>query len=161
MSDDVQGGDGSASRAWITDGIVAGGVAAVLSGIPSTVIAVGRGDDPLESTAAAGSILVSDESAKLLRLAAAVPVHVALSLGWGVILSRVLPRRATIAWGAAAGLCIAALDLGLIGRRFARIHALPLGPQIADHVAYGAVVGAVLRRRRTHRRAPNEYSVGL
>jgi hypothetical protein len=159
MSDDVQGGDGSASRAWITDGIAAGGVAAVLSGIPSTVTAVARGHDPLEATAAAGSILVSHESAKLLRLAAAVPVHVALSLGWGVVLSVVLPRRATIAWGAVAGLCIAALDLGVIGRRFARIDALPLGPQIADHAAYGAVVGAVLRRRRTRRRAPSEYSV--
>ena len=161
MSDDVQGGRGSASRAWITDGIAAGGVAAVLSGIPSTVIAVARGDDPLESTAAAGSIVVSNESGKLLRLAAAVPVHVALSVGWGVVLSVVLPRRATIAWGAAAGLCIAALDLGVIGRQFARIDALPLGPQIADHTAYGAVVGAVLRRRRTRRRAPNEYSVRL
>ena len=161
MSDDVQGGRGSASRAWITDGIAAGGVAAVLSGIPSTVIAVARGDDPLESTAAAGSIVVSDESGRLSRMAAAVPVHVALSVGWGVVLSVVLPRRATIAWGAAAGLCIAALDLGVVGRRFARIHALPLGPQIADHTAYGAVVGAVLRRRRTRRQTPNEYSVGL
>jgi hypothetical protein len=141
----------------ITDGIAAGGVAAVLSGIPSTAIAVARGEDPLEATAAAGSILVSDESGRLLRLAAAVPVHVALSLGWGVLLSALLPRRATIAWGAAAGLCIAALDLGVVGRRFARIRALPLGPQIADHVAFGAVVGAVLRRRRTS----YEYSVGL
>jgi hypothetical protein len=144
----------------ISDGIAAGSVAAVLSGIPSTVIAIARGNDPLEATAAAGSILVSDESAKWLRLAAAVPVHVALSLGWGVVLSALLPRRATIAWGAAAGLCIAALDLGVIGRRFARIDALPLAPQIADHVAFGAVVGAVLRYRRTRRHAPNEYSVG-
>jgi hypothetical protein len=149
MSEDVQSGDESALVAWITDGIAAGGVAAVLSGIPSTVIAIARGDDPLESTAAAGSILVSHEAGRLLRLAAAVPVHVALSLGWGVVLSALLPRRATIVWGAAAGLCIAALDLGVIGRRFPRINALPLGPQIADHVAYGAVVGAVLRKRRT------------
>jgi hypothetical protein len=149
MSDDVQGGDGSASLAWITDGIAAGGVAAVLSGIPSTAIAVARGDDPLEPTAAAGSILVSRDSKMLLRLAAAVPVHVALSLGWGVVLSALLPRRATIAWGAAAGLCIAALDLGVIGRCFPRIDSLPLGPQVADHVAFGIVVGAVLRKRRT------------
>jgi hypothetical protein len=133
----------------------------VLSGIPSTVIAVARGDDPLEATLAAGSILVPDERHKPLRLAAAVPVHAALSVGWGVVLSALLPRRATIAWGAVAGLGIAALDLGVIGPRFARINALPLGPQIADHVAYGAVVGAVLHRRRTRRRAPSEYSVGL
>jgi hypothetical protein len=154
MSHDVQGGDGGASRAWITDGMAAGAVAAVLSGIPSTVIAVARGDDPLESTAAVGSILVPDESGKLLRLAAAVPVHVALSVGWGVVLSALLPRRATIAWGAAAGLCIAALDLGVIGRRFGRIDALPLGPQIADHLAFGVVAGVVLRRRRSRRVPP-------
>jgi hypothetical protein len=130
------------------DGIAAGGVAAVLSGIPSTVIALTRGDDPLEATVAAGSILLPPRSSKWSHLAAAVPVHVALSLGWGVVLSALLPRRATIAWAAVAGLCIAAVDLGVIGRRFARINALPLGPQIADHVAYGVVVGAVLRKRR-------------
>ena len=138
-----------AGTAWIADGIAAGGVAAVLGGIPSTVIAIARGDDPLEATAAAGSILVSRRSGNSLRLAAAIPVHVALSLGWGVVLSALLPRRATIAWGAAAGLGIAALDLGVIGRRFERIHALTLGPQIADHVAFGVVVGTVLRKRRT------------
>jgi hypothetical protein len=151
MFEDVQSGDESTWLPLIADGIAAGGVAGVLSGIPSTVIAIARGDDPLEATAAAGSMLVSNESGKLLRLAAAVPVHAALSLGWGVVLSALLPRRATIAWGAAAGLCIAALDLGVIGRRFPRIDALPLGPQVADHVAYGAVVGTVLRRRRTRR----------
>src|SRR5918996_2888618 len=124
-----EGVEEGAGTAWIADGIAAGGVAAVLSGIPSTVIAMARGDDPLEATAAAGSILVSDDSGTLLRLAAAVPVHVAISLGWGVILSALLPRRATMAWGAAAGLCIAALDLGVIGRRFAHIRALPLAPQ--------------------------------
>jgi hypothetical protein len=132
----------------MADGIAAGGVAAVLSGIPSTVIALARGDDPLEATLAAGSILLPPQSGMRSHLAAAVPVHLALSLGWGVVLSALLPRRATIAWGAVAGLCIAALDLGVIGRRFARIDALPLGPQIADHVAYGIVVGAVLQKRR-------------
>jgi hypothetical protein len=132
----------------MADGIAAGGVAAVVSGIPSTAIALARGEDPLEATVAAGSILLSPRNGKWSHLAAAVPVHVALSLGWGVVLSALLPRRATIAWGAVGGLCIAALDLGVIGRRFARINALPLGPQIADHVAYGIVVGAVLRKRR-------------
>jgi hypothetical protein len=113
------------------------------------VIALARGDDPLEAAVAAGSILLPPKNGKWSHLTAAVPVHVALSLGWGVVLSALLPRRATIAWGAVAGLCIAALDLGVIGRRFARINDLPLGPQIADHVAYGMVVGAVLRKRRT------------
>ena len=43
--------------------------------------------------------------------------------------------------GALAGLAIAALDLGLVGRRFPRIAALPLLPQLADHAAFGAIAG--------------------
>jgi hypothetical protein len=46
------------------------------------------------------------------------------------------------------GLAIAALDLGIGGRLFPRIRALPPAPQVADHVAYGATVGYVLARRR-------------
>jgi hypothetical protein len=79
---------------------------------------------------------------------AAGAVHLTVSLGWALVLARVLPRRHTAAWGAAAGLGIAALDLGIVGRRLPRIRALPLGPQLVDHALYGAVVGAVLARRR-------------
>ena len=82
---------------------------------------------------------------------AAAPVHLALSLGWGVVLAAALPRRRTLAAGALAGLAIAALDLGLVGRRFERIRSLPVAPQLADHVAFGVVVGAVVKRRRRHR----------
>ncbi len=49
---------------------------------------------------------------------------------------------------ALAGLAIAALDLGVVGRRYPRIRALATMPQVLDHVAYGATVGAVLSRRR-------------
>ena len=130
------------------DGLAAGAVAAVLSGVPSTVHALASGRDPLEATLAAGTILRPGETRPERLLAAAVPVHLALSLGWGVVLARVLPRRPSLAAGAAAGLAIAALDLGLAGgRRLPRIRALPLGAQVADHVAYGIVVAAVLRSR--------------
>ena len=76
-----------------------------------------------------------------------MPVHLALSLGWALVLARALPRRRPTLEGAAAGLAIAALDLGLLGRRLPAIRALPVLPQVADHVAYGAVVGAILGRR--------------
>jgi hypothetical protein len=56
-------------------------------------------------------------------------------------------RRGVVA-GALAGLGIAALDLGLVGRRFPRVRALPLAPQVADHLVYGMTVGHVLARRR-------------
>ena len=131
----------------ITDALAAGAVAAVVSGAPSTAYALVRGRDPLEATLAVGSILLPREPRRSPLLAAAVPVHVGVSLGWALALAAVLPRRRTALAGAAAGLAIAALDLGVLGRRFPRINALPLAPQLADHVAYGTTVGWVLSRR--------------
>ena len=124
----------------------AGLFAAVVSGAPSTVHALATGRNPLEATEAAGSILLPNERRRGRLLAAAVPVHLGISIGWAVALSSVLPRRNTVLAGAAAGLAIAVIDLGVIGRRFERIRSLPLGPQLADHVAYGATVGVALRR---------------
>ncbi len=118
--------------------------AAALSGIPSTLHAVATGRDPLEATRAAGSILLPGERRTLALVAAAAPVHLALSLGWAVVLGRLRVRGPLR--GALAGLTICVLDLGVVGRRFPRVRALPLGPQVADHLAYGAVVGLVLDR---------------
>src|SRR5919202_1537039 len=102
-------------------GIRAGAVAAVASGLPSTAYALASGRDPLEATLAAGSIVLPNEHRRNVLLAAAVPVHFAISIGWAV-----------------------ALDRGVIGRRYPRMRALPFVPQLADHVAYGAIVGALL-----------------
>lgn len=120
----------------------AGGVAAVLSGAPSTLHALATGRDPLAATLAVGSILLPGETRRSRLLAAAVPAHLALSFGWAVVLDRAEVRTARA--GAVAGLAIAAFDLGVVGGRFPRIRALPLGPQLADHVAYGAIVGRLL-----------------
>ena len=73
-----------------------------------------------------------------------MPVHLALSLGWTLALDRAGVRTAR--GGALAGLAIAALDLGVAGRRFPRVRALPLGPQLADHAAFGAIAGLLLGR---------------
>jgi hypothetical protein len=132
----------------VRDAFAAGVVAAVVSGTPSTTHALLTGRSPLEGALAAGSLLLPHEQRSGRLLLGAVPVHLALSLGWALALAAVLPRRWTVALGALAGLGIAALDLGVIGRRFGRIRALPQAPQVADHVAYGATVGAVLRYRR-------------
>jgi hypothetical protein len=48
-----------------------------------------------------------------------------------------------VLWGVLGGLAIAAVDLGVIGRRRPAIRALPLLPQLADHALFGAVVGAL------------------
>jgi hypothetical protein len=117
--------------------------AALLSGAPSTVHALATGRDPLEATLAAGSILLPRETDRARLAAAAVPVHLALSLGWTAVLDRAGVRTARR--GALAGLAIAALDLGLVGRRHPRVRALPLLPQVADHVAFGIVAALFLR----------------
>ncbi len=119
---------------------------AALSGAPSTLHALATGRDPLEAALAAGSIILPRESRRGWLLAAAVPVHLGISLGWALALERVHVRGAR--QGALAGLAIAALDLGLIARRFPRVGALPLVPQLADHAAFGAVAGRLLASRR-------------
>ena len=71
--------------------------------------------------------------------------HTALTVWWTTVLATALPRRRTVAWGAVGGLAIGVVDLGIARRRFPAIAALPTVPQLLDHVAFGALVGAVLR----------------
>jgi hypothetical protein len=131
------------------DALHAGLVAALVSGAPSTAIALARGDDLLEGGRGAGSIVLPHETRTLPLLAAALPVHLALSVGWAFALERALPRGREPLGGLLGGLAIAALDLELIGRRLPRIRALPQPRQWVDHAAYGLTVGAVLARRRS------------
>jgi hypothetical protein len=126
------------------DIVVAGLTAAVLSGLPSISVTVARGDDVIASTRAIGS-MVSAEPAR--QVPAGAFLHVAISLGWAVVLALLLPRRRPVVEGMLAGAAIAALDLGAIGRRIPKIRALPQSPQWADHLAYGVIVSMVLDRR--------------
>jgi hypothetical protein len=119
--------------------------AAALSGIPSTLHALVTGRDPLEAALAAGSVLLPRETSRAKLAAAAVPVHLALSLGWTLALDRAGVRTAR--GGALAGLAIAALDLGIGSQMFPSVRALPLGPQLADHAAFGAVAARLLDPR--------------
>jgi hypothetical protein len=135
----------------LADALAAGTAGALLSAVPSTTWTLVRGESVLEGAAAAGSILLPLERRALPLLAAAVPVHVALSLGWAFVLSAAVPRGREVGGAVGGALAIAALDLGLVARRFPRIRALPQGRQWADHVAYGLAVGTVLRARRRAR----------
>jgi hypothetical protein len=130
------------------DAIAAGLAGATCSALPSTAWSLLRGDDVLDGARAAGAMLLPRERRTPVLLAAAVPVHLALSFGWAAVMAVVLPRRAELAAGALGGLGIAALDLAVIGRRIPAIRALPQGRQWADHVAFGLAVGLVLRVRR-------------
>lgn len=125
-------------------GLRASILAAVFGGAPSTLYALARRRDPLEATAAVGSILLPNETRRSRLLPAAIPVHVALSVGWSIALAAVLPGRRPITEGTVAGLGIAAIDLGLVGPRYARIRALDTVPQVADHIAFGIIVARTL-----------------
>ena len=73
--------------------VVAAGVAgAALSGVPSTVLTLVRGEDLLDGARAAGAIVAPRAGARV-QLAAAVPVHLALSFGWAAVLAAMLPPR--------------------------------------------------------------------
>jgi hypothetical protein len=132
-------------------GLAAGVVGAIVGGIPSTCHALAAGRDPLEASYAAGAILRPHERRPGRLLISAAVAHGAISLFWGQVLVRVLPQRHPVLAGAAAGLAIAALDLGTVGRRIERVRDLPLAPHLADHAVYGAAVGAVIARACRHR----------
>ncbi len=131
----------------LRDGVIAGAIGGVVGAVPSTLYAIATGRDPLEATLAAGAIVLPNERRRVRLLVAAAVTHGSLSLGWGVVLAVGLPRRNGVLLGSVAGLAIAALDLGVVGRRIPPVRRLPLWPQLADHIVYGAVVGAVLRWR--------------
>jgi hypothetical protein len=134
------------------DDIVAAGLAgAACSALPSTAYSLINGDDVLDGGRAAGAIVLPRERRTPVLLAAGAAVHLAISLGWAAVLTKILPRGKEPAAGVAAGLAIAALDLGVIGRRIPAIRALPQRRQWADHAAYGLAVGLVLRARRASR----------
>ena len=125
-------------------------VASVLGGVPSTVIALvrARGNvgrafaDVLASTRAIG-VLVPPGRPGVARGAVA---HGVVSVLMGELLARTLPRRPSPVRAAAAGLLMGVLNVGLIGRRFPSIQALPLLPQLADNVTFAVVLTAVADR---------------
>jgi len=73
-------------------------------------------------------------------------VHFGISIVCGEALARVLPESNSVSWGAAAGLALGVVNVGVIGRRFPAIKALPLIPQLADNLAFGAVFALVVDR---------------
>ncbi len=137
------------------DGLVAGALGWALGGVPSTAWMLARGENPLVSVRAAGTLVLAEGCPAPALLAAGVAAHTVLSLGWGVVFSLALPERRTVPAAVAAGLAVAALDLGAVARRYPALRALAMPPQVADHLAYGALVGAALQRCRRRRPAPS------
>lgn len=124
-------------------------VAAILSGVPSTLHALLAGGTVRaagvyvhDATCAAGTLLPPGRRG----FTRGAIVHVGISIACAEVLARTLPRRRSIAWGAAAGLAIGVVNVGLIARRFPAINSLPVMPQIADNVAFGTLFAVVVDR---------------
>ena len=127
----------------------AAAVASLLSGVPSTAWATVRASpgealsSGVEATRAIGSLLPPGRPG-VWRGAVA---HGAISLAVGEALGATLPARRSVAWGALAGLAVGWVNLAVVARRFfPRLAALPLGTQLADNAAFGAVFAAVADR---------------
>jgi hypothetical protein len=132
----------------------AGAVSGLLSGAPSTAWAIVRGDDLFAPSLAAGSLVLPHETRRGRLLVAAFVSHSVLSVGWAFVMVRLWPRRheslaRAVLRGSALGATIGMIDLGaahvVAHPRLAAVRGLSVAPQVADHVAYGAIVGVVLR----------------
>lgn len=147
-ADDLRDAVGAEPRAGrrrgrsVADVVVAAAVAGALAGVPSTVHALVQRRSVWDATRAAGALLGRPSAVRGLV------AHSILSLFWAAVLSRLPVRRHPVVAGGAAGAVIGALDLGVVGRRIAEIRRLPQWPQVADHVAFGAIAGVVLDWRR-------------
>jgi hypothetical protein len=106
------------------------------------------GGDITEATRAAGAMLISPGTNLGALVLAAAVAHTTISFFWAAILVFILPRRHVIAWATAAAALIAWLDLRVIATAFfPEVAALRFGPQLADHLMWGASLGWVLARR--------------
>jgi hypothetical protein len=125
-------------------------LATALSGAPSTVHALIKRRslraavvNVYDATRAVGTLVPPGRAG----FGRGMAVHIVISMLCGEALARTLPRDHPAEWGAAAGLVIGVVNVGVIGRSFPAIRALPLVPQIADNVMFGTVFAVTLARR--------------
>ncbi len=129
-------------------------LAATLSGAPSTLHALIK-----QRSLRSAAVYIYDATRAVGTLVPpgrpgfgrGLVVHVAISLLCGEALARSLPRDHRAEWGAAAGLAIGVVNVGVIGRSFPAIRALPLVPQLADNMMFGTVFAVALDRRDRQR----------
>jgi hypothetical protein len=125
-------------------------VASVLSGTPSVVHALatrrslrGTVEYGLEATRAIGT-LVPPRRPGLVRGAL---IHGVISVAVAEALAAALPSEHSVLSGTVAGFGVGVVNLGVVARRrYPALAALPLGAQLADNAAFGAVFAAVADR---------------
>ncbi len=135
-------------RRWVVEGLVAGAVALPASMVPSAVQARVTGGRWWASEMAAGNLVLHASASPQRLVGIGTAVRSAVALNWGLVLSRWLDRRHPVLHGAGAGLALFAFQYLLVGRRRPLVRDLPAWPQVADHLVYGTVAGAVLARLR-------------
>lgn len=123
--------------------------AAVLGGLPSTLYAVAK--DRRWSRGLEYGVDVTTRIGVLLPpfrpgLARGVGAHLLVSAIAGQSMAYLLPRRRSVAWGAALGLAMGVDNVVVIGRRISGLADLPVGPQLADNIAFGVVFAALVDR---------------
>ena len=96
----------------------------------------------LRSTRAIGALVPPGRP----NLIAGAAVHAGISAAFGLALGRLLPRRGSALWGAAAGAAMGFVGAGAIGRRSAAVRELPFSGQLADNIAFGFVFALVADR---------------
>ena len=129
--------------------LVAGGLAGLVGAIPSTVYLLVTGGNVFASVNALAAMVAGNELPVLHSVAVATAVHITLSFFWASVLVTLLPLRAPVVGALVASAIITILDLKVIAPHyFAEAAALAFVPQLADHLAWGATVGAVLRASR-------------
>lgn len=123
--------------------------AALFSGAPSTLEALRRHreirpvvTDLRQATCAVGMLLPPGRPG-FIRGAI---IHLGISVICGEGLARTLPETHSAGWGAGAGLTIGVINVGMIGRHFPQIRALPFVPQLADNVAFGVIFALIVDR---------------
>lgn len=128
-------------------------MATIFSGLPSTAYALLIDTDPLEATMAAGEMLLPMNARPAQLFMAAAVVHCSVSAFWSVVFGAMLPRRHVVFWALVGSAAVALLDLRLIAPLlFPPVAALAFWPQFADHLMWGALLGATLRWRQARRR---------
>src|SRR5205809_6733045 len=130
-------------REWLVEVLVASAWAALVSAFPSTLWELFTAGDPLESTRAAGAMLISYDSSDAALITAACVVHVSVTLFWAAILAWILPRKHIVWTSIVAAGVIAFIDLQLIARFFfPDVYVLEFWPQFADHIAWAPGFGS-------------------
>jgi len=124
--------------------LLAAVLAGLAGGVPSTLYAIATGGDWLHSIHAVAAIVNAENLTMGWRISVAAAVHFAISLMWASALVAILPRRHTVLWASAAGVVIAVIDLRVLAPIFfPEVASLSFWPQLADHIVWGASVGAV------------------